>query len=388
MCGCYCVLFDLAMNARNSPVFIHSIYRSGSTYLFNVFRRSGRGYWCYQEPAHEALLLLNSGDPEKLLANWWREVAQGLRHPKLTKPYFWEYVQIKDAISGLFYKSFSYEDSFVGEELPLKQAKYFRALIDNAKGRPVLQFCRSVGRAAALKSEFGGIHIYLWREPRSQWWSFKINDYFDAAIQLTYNAVGLPPVLKEIRQRWGISQFRSKDVVSELSDARLQQLPSAANYSVFYGLWLYAFIEAEEYADISINIDKLGNMENYRIETKALLERLGIDGLDFSDCTVGQLSLSVDEDNFYSNIEHQIRELFSLYGYTPDTLRKATDEHHGLLEMVNGNDVSREAVQARAVALRLLDKPAVTEELLAIRASLSWRITRPLRKLKRLLSKQ
>lgn len=374
------------MSTVNSPIFIHSIFRSGSTYLFNVFRRSDRGYWCYQEPVHEALLSLN-GNPEQLLGNW-RKTAQGLRHPTLTKPYYWEYYQIKDALSGLFYKSFSYEDSFVGENLPLKQAEYFETLINNAKGRPVLQFCRSVGRIAALKREYDGIHIHLWREPRGQWWSFKVNDYFDAAVQLIYNAVGLPPVLKEIRQRYGISQFHDNNVDAEFVHARLRQLPSFENYSVFYGLWLYAFMEAEEHADISINIDKLGNIEDYRNETKTFLEKLGVDSLDFTDCTMGQLTFSDAENSFFSSIEQQIYELFSKYGYNNDKLRNAMDAQHGLLELAKGRGVSREAVQARSVALRLLDKPATTEELQAIQTSLSWRITRPLRYLKTLLTRQ
>jgi hypothetical protein len=37
------------------PIFVHSLFRSGSTYLFEVFRRSPDGYWCYQEPLNEHL---------------------------------------------------------------------------------------------------------------------------------------------------------------------------------------------------------------------------------------------------------------------------------------------------------------------------------------------
>ena len=38
-----------------SPVVIRSLFRSGSTWLFGVFRRAEAGYWCYQEPFNEGL---------------------------------------------------------------------------------------------------------------------------------------------------------------------------------------------------------------------------------------------------------------------------------------------------------------------------------------------
>jgi len=39
------------------PIYIHSLFRAGSTYLFHVFRRSKAGYWCYQEPLHEVAFI-------------------------------------------------------------------------------------------------------------------------------------------------------------------------------------------------------------------------------------------------------------------------------------------------------------------------------------------
>jgi len=66
-------------------LFIHSLFRSGSTYVWNAFRRSPKGYWCYQEPLHETVLALEKA-PMELLAFDTNEETKYLRHPKLDKP--------------------------------------------------------------------------------------------------------------------------------------------------------------------------------------------------------------------------------------------------------------------------------------------------------------
>ena len=79
----------------HDPVFIHSLWRAGSTYLFSVFRRSNAGYWCYQEPVHE-IALLAKDNPENLLS-YNGEKMQALRHPPLAASYF---LELYEADSG------------------------------------------------------------------------------------------------------------------------------------------------------------------------------------------------------------------------------------------------------------------------------------------------
>jgi len=142
------------------------MFRSGSTYVFDKFRRAG-GFTCYQEPFNEELIELNF-KPEKLLkppcAN-----SIDLRHPALNSPYFHEYYCAREYLRNKFFKAFSYSQYFTGPSLPELQKAYIAALIDIASARPLLQFCRSSGRIQALKTTFGGVHIHLWRDPQSQW---------------------------------------------------------------------------------------------------------------------------------------------------------------------------------------------------------------------------
>jgi hypothetical protein len=45
----------------NCPIFVHSIFRRASIYIFNVFRRSKYKYYSFQEPLHEKNYLVSFG---------------------------------------------------------------------------------------------------------------------------------------------------------------------------------------------------------------------------------------------------------------------------------------------------------------------------------------
>lgn len=358
------------------------MYRSGSTYLFNVFRRSNDGYWCYQEPFNEMLINLN-GNADALLPIGNHE-AQILRHPTLHKPYFYEFIEIKDALAGLFKKSFSFDDFFVApvSGLPETQMQYIRALIDHARGRPVLQFCRSAGRIGVLKDAFPGVHIHLWREPRNQWWSFKVNRYFDDATQLVFNAKALPIVLRETKRQCGMREFHGKDIEREFEFAHRHPLDRSDNYFAFYALWLYSYLEAEKHADVSICIDRLGADQAYRATVLQALADLEVTGLDFSDCASPQMQLSAAENDFFSNIEHQVQTLFHRHGYERNALDHAAAAHEGILRR-REDDGNRDAVRARDMALRFYDQYVEATR----HDSTCWRVMAPFRRGKSLLQR-
>ena len=347
-----------------SPIFIHSLFRAGSTYIFNAFRRAEKGYWCYQEPENEFLIHLN-GDANKLLENSEGTVSV-LRHPQLNKPYYWEFYQIKDDLKGLFRKSFSYDTYFIetmaGFTADLSQ--YFNALITYAKGRPVLQLCRSSGRIGAFKQSFGGIHIHLWRDPRNQWWSFKVNNYFDSVVQLIFNASGLPTVLSETRDRCGIAKFHSDEIEEELEYALRHPLVSTKNYFAFYSIWLYSFLEGEKYADVTVNIDHLSVDEIYCNQILQRFVGLGIDGLDFSDCSIPSVNFTVNEKKNFTTIENQVHDLFLSNGYSKYEIEKSVASRERELRPNSSGqeEVLRDATRAREMALRYLDQYARAAE--------------------------
>ncbi|MGQ9797531.1 MAG: hypothetical protein ACUVR9_14345, partial [Desulfosoma sp.] len=157
---------------EKSPIFIHSLFHSGSTYLSHVFRRSPCGYWCYQEPLHEAVYFAKN-DPTILLRGFGEEDLNLYRHPRLDKPYFQELLDVWPAWKDTLDQSAIYDAYFPapGQDFGIG---YWQALVNAAQGRPVFQECRTSGRIGAIKARLGGYHIYLWRNPWDQWWSYEV----------------------------------------------------------------------------------------------------------------------------------------------------------------------------------------------------------------------
>lgn len=302
------------------PIFVHSLFRAGSTYIFGAFRRSPAGYWCYQEPLHEYLRHAATA-PERLLDIDFA-VGAALRHPRLDKPYFWEFHEIKSTVASLFRKELSYDWFFAAEGQPSFEltATYLQALLDEARGRPMLQCCRTFGRAAALKQRLGGLHAHLWRNPWDQWWSYQVDNYFEATDQLIFNAVELPPVLRAVRKRCAISDFHEADVETEVAHASDHRLNARSAYLAFYALWLYAFVELEAVADLSINIDLLSASAAYRRRTLDSLRAAGITNIDFSDCRIAQAGFGARDRAFFEDVEDDVHRLFEQHGYPATTL--------------------------------------------------------------------
>ena len=181
-------------------VFVHSLFRCGSTYVFQAFRRLGDAYCCFQEPFHEVLEKLDH-DPTALLT-LDATLAEALRHPRLELPYFHEILAVRKQLQGMFYSQFSFAEFFPDQQgdLPPAQIAYLRTLVTSSKTRPaMLQFCRSSGRAPAIARALPGVHLMLYREPYGQWWSYKVNDYFDATVGLAFGADHVPAELVALR---------------------------------------------------------------------------------------------------------------------------------------------------------------------------------------------
>lgn len=347
------------------PIFVHSLFRSGSTFLFGVFRRSTEGYWCYQEPLNEHLRHVADA-PERLLEIHWR-AGSLLRHPNLDKPYFWEFYQVRDAIATLFRKEFSYDGFFMTREDPSFRdlMVYLQALIDNANGRPFFQCCRTTGRVAALRDTFDGTQIHLWRNPHDQWWSYQVGDYFDATTQLIFNAADLPAPLAAVRAFCGIAGFHDRDIEKELAHARHHRLPAREDYVSFYALWLYSMLACESAADLSVNIDALSTSSAYRQHILDTLARAGIEGVDLSDCDIARAPFGVADLAFFTEAEDRVHGIFRDHGIASEALTAAIELRTRHSPASPPRDRGGAASRLRDVAVRQMDALAQTQRELA-----------------------
>ena len=304
---------------NDSPIFIHSLFRSGSTFLFKVFRRSLAGYWCYQEPLHEFALFCRENPSG--LQDEGEEKVQLLRHPALDHSYFKELAEAwpiwKEVINDfiIYDAYFSDGDEDIGID-------YWKALARAARGRPVFQECRTSGRIGAIKKKIDGKHIYLWRNPWDQWWSYKVAPYFDAANQLIAHARHAPLSLRRMLAELNLPCYEHSDLPGSFVFYNKQPVTSEQSYLIFYHLWCLALREGSVHADLMLNIDRLSDSVDYQFEILARLEDAGIDGIDFSDCQVPQGRYLERDKKFFDPLEDRVHQWLKADGWTQKELDK------------------------------------------------------------------
>lgn len=417
---------------NDQPVFIHSLFRAGSTYLFKVFRRSPDGYWCYQEPLHEGPLA-GIKDPE-LLLSFDVSAGKSLRHPTLTTGYYQELYDVFGAWRGVLTKEALFDDAFRDDGRDAS-IPFFRALIDAARGVPVIQECRTSWRIKGLKQALGGLHLYLWRDPWDQWWSCQINDYFDAAVMLIINARDHPRAVAHFREEIGFQALEDEEISRQLAHLAACPLSPSVRYQAFYLLWCLGLQEGRLFADLLLSIDGLSDDPTYRNEVMRRLETLGLGGLDLSDCRIPQTVYGAEDREFFLIQEEKVHEILIQSGWSREDLsglltlreKQAPRLRRWLPETEREIDLARDAERARSLARRFSGRDAdgrnmareqarllqeeyaalqernrdlelavrhhqessaaARGELEAVYRSRSWRITRPLRTVLKLVNR-
>lgn len=301
---------------QEAPVFIHSLFRSGSTYLFNRFRHSPHGYWCYQEPLNE-FLLAAADAPEKLLEPQDANVRH-LRHPQLDKPYFYEFYALAQQIGQAFRPEFSYEDYFSDTVTSAESlCRYLGILIEGSRGRPVFQECRSCGRVELIRRCIGGRHIFLWRNPWDQWWSYKVDSHFEICNLQILASPSAPPAFVELRKLLGFAPINS-----EVVNLVAERLDAAGSYMLFFALWCHAMLVARKACDLEINIDSLSRSEEYQTRIMQRLRGQRIEDMDLSDCSIPISIYGSEDRSFFHEQEALVIELFSRHGCSKDEIEE------------------------------------------------------------------
>ena len=159
----------------SGPVFIYSGFRTSSSWFWKKFRKDPLAC-AYYEPFNQILADLKTDSILSVRADSWRS------HHPVEAGYLAEYGALLGQAPGvpLFPKGDQDSDRFVGSagvEGPLDAdiAAYVANLVEIAQRRrriPVLACTRMLGRAAGLRTSFGGFHILLVRNLYQQWVSF------------------------------------------------------------------------------------------------------------------------------------------------------------------------------------------------------------------------
>ena len=266
-------------------VMMHSLFRSGSTYIFQKVRKA-RDWTAYYEPFHEDLALFR---PEKLEEFRERHSGRSFRHAGADTGsgpgsdwLFAEYEGLltpgERGVRG-YDRRMSYMLDFEGYDTAV--ATYVGGLIGAARTENLfLQFNRSALRQDQMCRLFPqATHVYLNRNLRDVWGSylsFQVNGvhgflrnnlaylYFNAQRSLMRALARHVPVRDEA------FQFYFHGHLGECyHDYSLDQ-----HFLIHATLWYAARAQAEAHADLIIDLDGLETDRLSRLETEAGLAAL------------------------------------------------------------------------------------------------------------------
>lgn len=286
------------------PIWIHSGWRTGSTYFWNKFRSSDR-YLAYYEPFHEALETLDATTIERATARSWPS-----GHPQMDAPYYAEYLPLLTSPAGVqhFRPTFPYVNYFLNDCPCQAQQAYLESLCNeaNKKGlRPVFGFCRSSGRLPWFRRHMRGVHITLTRDGLGMWRSAldRKKIYGD----LYFLSRPLIILFLARRDPWIADYFATLglDKLTRLDDAglALRQAEHIINNDPTLTARAFAAVHAlgtalsQYHADFVVGVETLSTELGRRHISATLQGRYNIN-LNWDDCTIPIYPPRTEDDAF------------------------------------------------------------------------------------------
>lgn len=241
-----------------SPVFITARFRSGSTFLWQLFREID-GITCYYEPLNERRWFLEDAayrvDGTHLGVEDYRNEYQGMADLESVFDLNWPFRYL--------YMGAAHHDP--------RLVDYLDALISRAHGRAVLQFNRVDFRLQWLRAHYPAAKIlHLYRNPREQWMSILGKG---GAIDLNFR-------YRE-KQLWGKDDFYTLQWANDLRHVFPILEPAGRHpYEVHYLLWRLSYAFGKSFSDVSIGYEDL--VSNFEPVLASALSQLDIHDADLA----------------------------------------------------------------------------------------------------------
>jgi len=266
------------------PVFLHSNWRSSSTYVWAKFR-SLPDATCYFEPLNEQLAMATQRDVDAFVP--WAFA----NHPDLDHPYFEEYRPLLAEGGGVpgFPADLVYGRYRLGggDEVPCLAA-YFHQLDQFARDRgsvPVFGLVRSSLRLPWFRRHLPGVHIFIRRHPRCQFVSalrqaVKGNGYFLERPWRIFAANRCDPAFAPLRAIFG----EAMDCPADPTEL----------YLIFHFLHRLAMRDVATNCDLVLDVDALSGDGAAIAEAERRVAALTGFALSFADCRPEPYSDNLD----------------------------------------------------------------------------------------------
>lgn len=298
------------------PVFIHAMWRTGSTYVWSKFRDQPL-YRAYYEPFHEVLSTL-SRHHRLMETGEAQAISVASHHPLLRSPYFEEYPCLPNGGVPLFQKSFSYERFCLDKDSSDAALEdYIASLILFAASNgqvPVFQFNRSLLRVGWLIKHFCSINILILRRPVDVWRSFILRgSYYYSSLCLIIGQNQSSPLIAPLARACGIPFFRADNVSQE----RHYYFEYASRnwldlYSVFYEFYLLCIICSLPFTDCIIDMDAITGSSACKQLVTEKLKSLGL-RISIADCDMPHCFEMSRSEREYVGAEPVLRARLARY---------------------------------------------------------------------------
>jgi hypothetical protein len=264
-----------SQSGNGAVVFVHSGFRTSSTWLWLKFRQA-KGTRAYYEPFNDMLASM-----DRAAATSFGPASWNSHHP-LSDPYFTEFADFIGDEGGIHLyrpempiKSYVPSEGVDGE-LSVDEINYLSLLIEGAHRAgelPVLCDTRTLARSRALRKAFGGTHVLLTRNLHEQWCSFSEqavdgNGFFFDSLFRQVEAGGHDPFLGHL---------------AELAAKRQGRTDTAEAYALFLLSQLYSNAVAFDACQIHVDstVIAANAVERRAVETR--LSHLLHSEIDLSD---------------------------------------------------------------------------------------------------------
>lgn len=266
------------------PVFLHGMWRSGSTYVWSRFRACNETY-CYYEPLNHGLGRLTTARIDRDTP----EITATNGHPSLSRPYFAEYEPlIKGRGVAGFRPRFSYSRFILEKneaDEPLR--RYIAGLTEHATAQskmPVLGFNASDLRIGWLNEQFRPFSIYIKRDPQRIWESYEAqrkngnNTFFVAWLNII-ESNALHPTIAPLAEKLTLRRDLQKLTIKpkKFYTAVLNGMKPEETYDMVQHMWRLSTAHGGKNCDLVIDMDRGGTEDYKKSLNREIKDACGLD---------------------------------------------------------------------------------------------------------------
>jgi len=304
-----------ASDLLKAPVFLHSSWRTGSTYVWAKFRPLADAY-CYFEPLNEHLATATQSFIDTF--GPWTYA----NHPQLEAPYLEEFRPliaseggVPDFPGALTYGHFAADR---GDHLPALEAYFskLRVFAESRNKSPVYGCVRTDLRLGWFRHHLAGVHIAIRRDHRRQFISYlnqavQGNKYFLERGWVILGANRDNPVFAPLIKLFDVPAYEGPPEGRDKFYAQFSWYTEWSKlYTIFYLLHLLAMKSLNSVTmDLSIDLDDLTANPHKVPEVEEKLAVLTGATISFADCRMETYDAHREKWAAFAQLEADITAL-------------------------------------------------------------------------------